>query len=60
MRTDAELKADLMERLDAIPAISASDIQTAIHARCSITFTDAIRNAFEQTASVVQEFRQVF
>ena len=30
MRTDAELKADLMERLDAIPAISASDIQISI------------------------------
>ncbi len=26
MRSDADLKADLMERLDAIPAISASDI----------------------------------
>jgi osmotically-inducible protein OsmY len=30
MRTDAELKADLMERLDAIPAISASDIQISV------------------------------
>ena len=31
MRTDAELKADLMERLDAIPAISASDIQISVN-----------------------------
>ena len=30
MRTDSELKADLMERLDAIPAISASDIQISV------------------------------
>lgn len=27
MRTDAELKADLMERLDAIPAVNASEIE---------------------------------
>jgi osmotically-inducible protein OsmY len=27
MRTDAELKADVMERLDAIPAVNASDIE---------------------------------
>ena len=31
MRTDAELKADLMERLDAIPAISTSDIQVSVN-----------------------------
>ena len=30
MRTDAELKADLIERLDAIPTISASDIQISV------------------------------
>ena len=30
MRTDAELKADLMERLDAIPAVNASDIEISV------------------------------
>jgi osmotically-inducible protein OsmY len=30
MRTDAELKADLMERLDAIPAVNASDIEVFV------------------------------
>ncbi|MDO8248606.1 MAG: BON domain-containing protein [Rhodoferax sp.] len=30
MRTDAELKADLMERLDAIPAVNASDIEVNV------------------------------
>ena len=30
MKTDAELKADLMERLDAIPAIDASDIEVLV------------------------------
>lgn len=30
MRTDAELKADLMERLDAIPAVNASDIDVTV------------------------------
>lgn len=30
MRTDAELKADLMERLDAIPAVNASDIEVIV------------------------------
>ena len=30
MRTDADLKADLMERLDAIPAIDASDIEVLV------------------------------
>lgn len=30
MRTDADLKADLMERLDAIPALNASDIEVAV------------------------------
>ena len=30
MKTDAELKADLMERLDAIPAVSASDIEVIV------------------------------
>ena len=30
MRTDSELKADLMERLDALPALSASDIQVSV------------------------------
>lgn len=32
MRTDAELKADVMERLDAIPAVSASDIEVDVDA----------------------------
>lgn len=27
MRTDAELKADLMEKLDAIPTVNASEIE---------------------------------
>ena len=27
MRSDVDLKADLMERLDAIPALNASDIE---------------------------------
>lgn len=30
MRTDADLKADLMERLDAIPTIDASEIQVDV------------------------------
>ncbi len=30
MRSDADLKADLMERLDAIPAINASDIEVNV------------------------------
>lgn len=30
MRSDADLKADLMERLDAIPAIHASDIEVDV------------------------------
>ena len=30
MRTDADLKPDLMERLDAIPALNASDIEVAV------------------------------
>jgi osmotically-inducible protein OsmY len=30
MRTDAELKADLIERLDAIPAVNASEIDVMV------------------------------
>ena len=30
MKSDADLKADLMERLDAIPAINASDIEVDV------------------------------
>lgn len=30
MKSDAELKADLMERLDAIPAVNASDIEVTV------------------------------
>lgn len=30
MKSDAELKADLMERLDAIPAVNASDIEVNV------------------------------
>lgn len=30
MKTDAELKADLMERLDAIPAVNASEIDVMV------------------------------
>ena len=30
MKTDAELRADLMERLDAIPAIGGSDIEVLV------------------------------
>ena len=30
MRSDADSKADLMERLDAIPAINASDIEVDV------------------------------
>lgn len=30
MRSDAELKADLMERLDAIPAVNGSDIEVDV------------------------------
>jgi len=30
MRTDSELKVDLMERLDAIPALDASDVLVSI------------------------------
>ena len=30
MKSDADLKADLMERLDAIPTVSASDIEVDV------------------------------
>ena len=30
MRTDAEVKADVMERLDAIPAVNASDVEVDV------------------------------
>lgn len=30
MKTDSELKADLMERLDAIPAVNASDLEVNV------------------------------
>lgn len=30
MKSDAELRADLMERLDAIPAINGSDIEVLV------------------------------
>jgi osmotically-inducible protein OsmY len=30
MRTDEELKADLMERLDAIPAVKSSEIEVSV------------------------------
>ncbi len=30
MKSDAELKADLMERLDAIPAVNASEIEVNV------------------------------
>ena len=30
MRTDAELKADVMERLDSIPAIQVADIEVLV------------------------------
>jgi osmotically-inducible protein OsmY len=30
MKTDAELKADLMEGIDAIPAVNASDIEVNV------------------------------
>lgn len=30
MKTDAELKADLMERIDAIPAVNAADIDVMV------------------------------
>lgn len=30
MRTDSELKADLLERLDAIPSVEASDIEVFV------------------------------
>ena len=32
MKTDAELKADVMEQLDAIPAVNASDIEVDVDA----------------------------
>ena len=31
MKTDVELKADLMERLDAIPSINGSDLARIFH-----------------------------
>lgn len=31
MKTDSELRADLMERLDAIPAVNASDIEVIVN-----------------------------
>lgn len=30
MKTDDELRADLMERLDAIPAVNASDVEVLV------------------------------
>ena len=31
MKTDSELKADLMERLDAIPSVNASELEVLVH-----------------------------
>jgi osmotically-inducible protein OsmY len=38
MRTDADLQADLMERLDAIPALGHSEIQVDVdHGRVTLS-----------------------
>lgn len=61
MRTDAELKADLMERLDAIPAISTSDIEVTVD-NGLVTLTGAVdtrqtRFQVERTARRVAGLR---
>ena len=61
MRTDTELKADLMERLDAIPALGTSDIEVNV-ANGLVTLTgevDSRQTSFqvERTARRVAGLR---
>ena len=61
MRTDSDLKADLMERLDAIPAIDASNIEVNVdHGMVVLSGkVDTHQNRFqvERTASGVHGMR---
>ena len=63
MRTDAELKADVMERLDAIPAVSASDIEVDVDAGVvtvsGIVDTQQTRFQVERTARRVPGIRSL-
>jgi osmotically-inducible protein OsmY len=61
MRTDTELKADLMERLDAIPALGTSDIEVNV-ANGLVTLTGEVdsrqtRFQVERTARRVAGLR---
>ena len=61
MRTDAELKADLMEKIDAIPSINAADIEVFVD-RGMVTLsghvdTHQTRFQVERTARRVQGMR---
>lgn len=61
MRTDTELKADLMERLDAIPALGTSDIEVNV-ANGLVTLTGEVdsrqtRFQVERTARRVTGLR---
>lgn len=61
MRTDAELKADLMEKIDAIPSINAADIEVFVD-RGMVTLNGHVdthqkRFQVERTARRVQGMR---
>jgi osmotically-inducible protein OsmY len=61
MKTDAELKADLMELLDAIPAINASDIEVSVeHGMVTLSGhvdTQQTKSQVERTAKRVPGMR---
>lgn len=61
MKTDAELKADLLERLDAIPAVNASDIEVSVvHGLVTLSGhvdTRQTKSQLERTAKRVSGMR---
>lgn len=61
MRTDAELKADLMEKIDSLPSINAADIEVFVD-RGMVTLnghvdTHSTRFQVERTARRVSGMR---
>lgn len=61
MKTDSELKADLMERLDAIPAVNASNIEIDVdHGMVTLSGhvdTHQTKSQVERTARRVHGIR---
>ncbi|RFO94881.1 hypothetical protein DIC66_21340 [Rhodoferax lacus] len=61
MRTDAELKADLMERIDSLPSINKADIEVFVdHGEVTLNgHVDTYQTRFqvERTARRVQGMR---